>query len=193
MRRLAGVSAALFLALAGAATPANAPQNRVTTSGIGTLKLGMSRAAAAKALRKMRAGTLQTTDDRKLSGGLVFRESTYVRGLGEDSYHVGFLGPRHHPKRLRLARIVTFVRGDRTAKGAHVAMGLRPIYRMYGRTMRCGQAIYTGRPIAYTPCRLGAATKPHIVLLFSASGNNGPWIINRIIVQQPGLSISVIQ
>jgi hypothetical protein len=193
MRRLAGVSAVLSLALAGTAAPANAPHNRIAKSGIGTLRLGMSQASAATALRRLRAGTLQGTNDTKLTGGFVFREYSYVRGLGEDAYHVGFLGPRHHLKRLRLARIVTFVRGDRTAQGAHVGMGLRPIYKLYGRVMRCDQTIYIGKPIAYTPCRLGAATKPHVVLLFSASGNYGPWIINRIIVQKLGLRISVIQ
>ncbi len=183
----------LFLALAGAAAPASAPHNRITTSGIGALRLGMGSAAAKRALRQVRAGTLRSCDDRHLPGGLVYRQCSYFRGYGEDSYWVGFLGPRHDSKRLRVARIVTFVPRDRTAAGAHVRMGLRPIYKTYGRVMRCAQTIYIGKPIAYTPCRLGAARKPHIVLLFSSSGNDGPWIINRIVVQEPGLRISIIQ
>jgi len=193
MRRLVGVSAVLFLAFAGAATPANAPHNRITASGIGALRLGMGSAAAKRALRQVRAGSLRSCQDTHLQGGLLYRQCSYYRGYGEDSYYLGFLGPRHHLKQLRVARVVTFIQRDRTARGAHVGMGLRPIYKMYGRVMRCGQLIALGRPIEYTPCRLGAATKPHIVLLFSSSGNYGPWIINRIIVQEPGLRIPVIQ
>jgi hypothetical protein len=193
MRRLVGVSAVFFLALAGAAAPANAPHNRITTSGIGALRLGMGNAAAKRALRQVRAGALRSCEDTRLHGGLLYRQCSYYRGYGEDSYSIGFLGPRRAPKRLRVARIVTFVQRDRTSRGAHVGMGLRPIYKMYGRVMRCDQTIYIGKPIAYTPCRLGAETKPHVVLLFSASGNDGPWIINRIIVQEPGLRIPVIQ
>lgn len=193
MRRLAGVSAVLFLALAPAAGTAGAPHNRITATGLGALRLGMSKPAATQALKKIRPGTLRSADDTKLGHGVVFRDYSYFRGLGVDSYQIGFLGRHGDPGSFRVARIVTMVHADRTARGAYVGMRLRPVYKRYGRVMRCGQVIYNGTPTAYTPCWLSARTKPHVVLLFSISGNNDPWHISRIIVQAPGLRIPITQ
>lgn len=195
MKRLLAVALAgllLLAALAGASS-ARRHSNRITSSALGPLKLGMTKAAAMKALKQVRPGTLRSADDTKLGGGRIFRAYSYYHAYGNDTYSVGFLGRHGHPDSFRVARIVTMVHADRTARGAHVGMGLRPIYKAYGRVMRCDQTIYNGTATAYTPCRLSTATKPHIVLLFSISGNNDPWHIARIVVQQPGLKIPITQ
>jgi hypothetical protein len=190
MKRLA-LAGALLLALAVPAVSSGVRHNRISKDGIGPVRLGMDLAAAKKAIRQIRAGTLRSVETTDLHGGLVYREYNYYRGYGIDSYLVGFLGPKGKPKKQHIARIVTFVPADRTARGAHVGTTLRTLYRIYRGSMRCGQTIYLGRPTSYTPCRVGAASKRHIVLLVS-NNDTSPSSIGRIILQQPGLGVPVV-
>jgi len=184
-------SAVFLLALATPATSA-VRHNRIAPSAIGSLRLGMDRQAAKKALRQIRAGTLRSVQDTHVAGGSTYLEYSYYRGYGIDSYTLGFLGPCGKPRALRVARILTFVPADRTARGAHVGTSLAALDRMYGSSMHCGPTIEVGRGTGYMPCRVGAASKRHIVLLLSKNDVSG-WTVGRVIVQVPGLKIPIVQ
>lgn len=189
-------SVAFSLALA---TPAPSKQPggyAVTAKGIGPLKLGMRLSNAKRALKRMRAGTLRAVHDTRLGGGAVYREFGYYRGLGRDSYTVGYLGSPGH---FRLARIITYVGADKTSRGVHVGTPSRTLHKAYGGQMRCGQTIYTGRAAAYTPCRLGSPQQRHIVLLLSGGGQVSgnvtvvyPERVGRIYVQEPRLKVPLV-
>jgi hypothetical protein len=152
----------------------------------------MDQPTARKALRRVRPGTLRSVQTTPVKGRHVYREYSYYRGYGIDSYLIGFLGARGKPLTLRVARIVTFVPGDRTARGAHVNMSLDALKRLYGGAMHCGTLIEVGRGTGYMPCRVGPVNERHIVLLLSKNDVSG-WTVGRIIVQQPGLNIPLVQ
>ncbi len=192
MTRLLATSAVLLLAVAAPAASA-VEHNRLTMSAIGPLRLGMDRAAEKKALRQLRPGSLRGVHDTHVKGGLTYREYSYYRGLGNDSYTVGFLGPRGKPRYLRVARIITFVAADRTSRGAHVGTSLDVLDRMYGSAMHCGQPIYPWPGANFMPCRVGALSKRHIVLLLSSNGASSGWTVSRIIIQVPGLTVPIFQ
>jgi hypothetical protein len=187
--RLFAASAVLLLALA-APTASAVRHNRISSSAVGPLRLGMDPAAAKKALRSLRPGTLRGVERQDVKGGLVYLEYSYYRGLGDDSYAVGFLGPKGKPRHLRVARLVTFVAGDRTGRGAHVGMSENAVARMYG-AMTCGQTIIR-RVVDYKACRVGAASKQHIVFLFSKYFTDPVLTVNRIAPEQAGLKISIV-
>jgi hypothetical protein len=193
MKRLVAVSAVLVVALTAPAASA-VKHNRIAMSAIGPLRLGMDQAAERKALRQLRPGSFRSYDDTDVKGGLVYREYSYYRGYGVDSYHVGFLGQRGHPRSMRVARIVTFVAADRTAVGAHVGMSEDAARRMYRSAMHCGQIIYgASRVVLYKPCPVGAASKQHIVLLMSRNVVDSVWKVDRIAAQKPGLTVPIVQ
>ncbi len=154
----------------------------------------MNQAAEKKALRQLRPGSFRSFQDTGVKGGLVYREYSYYRGYGIDSYHVGLLGQKGHPRTLHVARITTFVAGDRTARGAHVGLFEDAVRKKYGSAMRCGQIIYgASRVVLYKPCPIGAASKRHIVLLLSRNVTDSVWKVDRIAVQEPGLKVPIVQ
>jgi hypothetical protein len=167
-------------------------RNPISMSAVGPLRLGMTQGAEKKALRKLRPGSLRWVHDRHIKGGLTYREYSYYRSNGVDSYAVGFLGPRGKPRLLRVARITTYVPADRTARGAHLGTSLDALNRMYGSAMHCGTMI-SQRSWEYKPCRVGPSTKRHIVLLIGFDlGVSHEWTVNRIFVEEPGLRVSYL-
>lgn len=190
MNRLLAGSVALVLVIAAPAVSA-VRRNPISMSAVGPLHLGMNQEAEKKALHKLRPGALRWVHDTHIKGGLTYREYSYYRGYGVDSYAVGFLGPRGKPRLLRVARITTYLPADRTARGAHLGTSLDALARMYGSAMHCGGMIGNpNRSWEYKPCRVGAADKRHIVLLVGYDlGVSHEWTVNRIFVEEPGLNV----
>ena len=188
-RRLALSAVVLFVLAAPAASALR--HNEITSSAIGPLRLGMNQGAEKTALSQLRPGSLRSVHNTHVKGGLTYREYSYYLGYGEDSYTVGFLGPRGRPRLLRVARIVTYVAADRTARGAHVGTSLEALDRMYGGAMHCGQTI-PSRNREFRPCRVGAVNKRHIVLLIGMTLGHSGWTVDRILVEEPGVKIPIV-